>query len=119
MLVHMLSVSTRTKLTLVKALHSLAWALFAGCIVAMPLASSRGLHRLAAGLACIVLVEVLVLLFNGWRCPLTDVAARYTDDRSANFDIFLPHWLAQNNKLVFGTLYVVGLVYGVAAWLFA
>jgi hypothetical protein len=40
-----------------------------------------------------------VLWLNGWRCPLTDVAARYTDDRRANFDIYLPEWLARYNEL--------------------
>lgn len=101
---------------LVKTLHSLAWTVFAGCIVAMPLASATSNHHLAAGLALIVLAEVVVLLVNRWRCPLTALAAKYTDDRSANFDIFLPRWLAQHNKQVFGTLYVAGLVYGVVAW---
>jgi hypothetical protein len=51
---------------------------------------------------------VLVLLFNGMRCPLTAVAARHTDDRRDNFDIYLPEWLARWNKHL--ALYVVGLV---------
>ncbi len=42
----------------------------------------------------VMLVEVAVLAFNGMRCPLTDLAARYTDDRRDNFDIYLPLWLA-------------------------
>jgi hypothetical protein len=29
------------------------------------------------------------------RCPLTGIAARYTDDRRDNFDIYLPPWLAR------------------------
>ena len=56
-----------------------------------------------------------MLLLNRWSCPLTAVAARYTPDRRANFDIFLPLWLARNNKLIFGTLFVCGLAY--AGWL--
>jgi len=51
-----------------------------------------------------------VLWLNGWRCPLTDVAARYTDDRRANFDIYLPEWLARYNKQIFGPMYAVGLI---------
>ena len=49
------------------------------------------------------------------RCPLTDVAARYTSDRRDNFDIYLPLWLARYNKHVFGTLYVAGIVYTLMA----
>ena len=39
------------------------------------------------------------------------VAARYTDERRANFDIWLPEWLARHNQSIFGTLFVAGLVY--------
>jgi hypothetical protein len=62
------------------------------------------------------MVEVLVLLLNRWRCPLTDVAARYTDDRRDNFDIHLPLWLARNNKTIFGGLFAIGLAYALLAW---
>jgi hypothetical protein len=49
------------------------------------------------------------------RCPLTDVAARYTTARQDNFDIFLPLWLARWNKVVFGSLYAIGIL--VATWM--
>jgi hypothetical protein len=51
------------------------------------------------------------------RCPMTDVAARYTSDRRANFDIHLPLWLAQHNKTIFGALYAIGIVCTVIAWI--
>lgn len=92
----------------IKAAHTIVWALLAGCVVAIPLASLRGAHRAAAWLAAIVAGEVVVLLVFGGRCPLTLMAARYTDDRRDNFDIYLPAWLARNNKLIFGALYVAG-----------
>jgi hypothetical protein len=82
----------------IKVLHTLAWALFAGCILAMPVASSLGNHRLAAWLAVAVCFEIAVLLANRWACPLTAIAAHYTEDRRANFDIYLPEWLARYNK---------------------
>ena len=53
---------------------------------------------------------MLVLVFNRWRCPLTDIAAQYTDDRRDNFDIYLPLWLARYNKHIFGWLFVLGLI---------
>jgi hypothetical protein len=65
----------------------------------------------AAILSGVMLGEVLVLVINGWRCPLTDLAARYTDDRRANFDIYLPLWLAAHNKQIFGSLFVAGLMF--------
>jgi len=101
----------------VKALHTAVWAFFAGCIVAIPIVGWRGKLVPATVLCGVVLVEVLVLFFNGWRCPLTPIAARYTSDRRANFDIFLPEWLAHYNKEIFGTLYVAGLVFVAYLWL--
>jgi hypothetical protein len=56
----------------------------------------------------VVLLECAVLAINGGRCPLTDLAAKYTADRASNFDIYLPNWLADHNKLIFGLLFVVG-----------
>lgn len=103
-------------LIVVKMVHTLAWAVFAGCILALPVASWLGEHRIAGWLAAIVAGEVAILVFNRWRCPLTSVAARYTTDRRANFDIYLPEWLAEHNKLVFGGLYVAGLVFALARW---
>lgn len=100
----------------VKVVHTLAWAFFAGCILALPIAAWRGDFGVAAVLIALVMVEVVVLVANGWRCPLTDVAARYTDDRRDNFDIYLPLWLARYNKLIFGWLFVAGLLFTVARW---
>jgi hypothetical protein len=72
---------------------------------------------LAATFAAIVAVEVAVLLLNRLSCPLTNVAAQYTDDRRANFDIYLPEWLARNNKIIFGSLYLLALLFLWARWL--
>jgi hypothetical protein len=65
----------------------------------------------------VVFLEVLILAFNEWRCPLTPVAARYTSDRRDNFDIFLPEWLARYNKEIFGSLYVAGSLLVLYLWL--
>ena len=91
--------------------HTAVWAVFAGCIVAIPVLAQQGRCVVAAVLAGVVLLEIVVLWFNQWSCPLTAVAARYTDDRRANFDIYLPEWLARYNKQIFGLLYVAGVVY--------
>lgn len=106
---------TRNDATLraVKTLHTAVWAWFAGCIVAIPIAAWRGQPRAAARLAVIVLGEVGVLAVNRGHCPLTAMAARYTDDRSDTFDIYLPRPVARYNKLLFGTLYVAGVAYAV------
>jgi len=100
----------------VKVVHTLAWAIFAGCIVALPVAAWRRRIDVAVLLIGIVLVEVLILLANRFRCPLTAVAARYTQDRSDNFDIYLPVFVARYNKQIFGTLFVAGILFTVFIW---
>ena len=79
----------------------------------MPAASSRfpswedlGHYEWAAILIGLVLVECGVLAANRGRCPLTGMAARHTEQRSKNFDIYLPLWLARHNKTIFGALFV-------------
>jgi len=67
-------------------------------------------------IACIVFAEVIIILVNGWACPLTRIAARYTDDRSSNFDIYLPELLAKYNKIIFGAMYITGVLYAVFRW---
>ncbi len=108
--------SPLSTLRAVKALHTVAWAFFAACILAVPVLAWRGEFRWAVALIAIVFVEVLVILANNWRCPLTAVAARFTDDRRDNFDIYLPLWLARYNKAIFGWLFVVGVFVTLARW---
>ena len=103
-------------LTAIKIVHTIVWATFVGCIFAIPIASLYGDNNTASWLAAIVFVEVAVLALNKWRCPLTSLAARYTTDRGANFDIYLPEWLAKHNKVIFGTIYVVGVATAAVQW---
>jgi hypothetical protein len=101
----------------VKLIHTVIWVFFVVCIVAIPVLTALSRFGLAALFAAIVAVEVVILLLNGMACPLTGVAARYTGDRRANFDIYLPEWLARHNKAIFGTLYTAALLFLLARWL--
>jgi hypothetical protein len=100
----------------VKVLHTVVWAFFVVTILGIWIAAGANRFRLAMGCIAIVLIEVLILLLNGWHCPLTPIAARYTSDRRPNFDIFLPQWLARYNKEIFGTLFVLGVLFALARW---
>lgn len=108
--------SASRALRAVKLIHTLAWAFFASCVVLIPFAAGQRRLGLAGILIGVVAIESLVLVANSWQCPLTDVAARYTEDRRPNFDICLPTWLAKYNKEIFGSLYVVGIVWTLLAW---
>jgi hypothetical protein len=47
---------------------------------------------------------------------LTDLAGHFTADRTDNFDIYLPLWLAGRNKEIFGTLFVIGELFALWRW---
>jgi hypothetical protein len=104
-------------LAAIKLLHTLIWAVLAGCILALPVLAWHKLFRSATIISVIVWIECAIVVLNGWRCPLTNWAALYTVDRAANFDIFLPLWLAANNKLVFGSLFLFGEMALASFWL--
>ena len=57
----------------------------------------------------LVFIECIILLICKWKCPLTILGYRYTDNHDIGFDIFLPAWLAKHNKAIFSILFSVGL----------
>ena len=100
----------------VRLVHTLAWALFVAAIFAIPILAVYDQLTWALVLSALVWGEVAVLYVNDLRCPLTGVAERYTDRRAANFDIFLPLWLARNNKQIFGPLFAAAELFLLLQW---
>lgn len=83
-------------------------------ILLVPILAWFGYFVWSLAAAGMVVLEGVILLFNKGRCPLTDIAARHTEDRRPNFDIYLPEWLAKHNKSIFTTLFMIGA--GLALW---
>ena len=110
-------VRSRTRLHAIKVLHTAVWVVFASAIVALPVVAWRGAFQVAFGLIGLISSELGILAVNGGRCPLTAIAARHTIERQANFDIYLPVWLAQWNKTIFGAMLVGGLLLTGVLWL--
>ena len=100
--------STVRKLQAVKAAHTAIWAFLASCIIAIPGAAMLGRFDIAWWASAVMAVELIVLIASGGHCPLSLIAARYTDDRRPNFDIYLPLWLARYNRAIFGTIWTGG-----------
>lgn len=104
------------RLVLLKALHTTIWVFFAGCVVAIPVLAWLGNFDVVLLLIGFVAIEIAVLAMNHRRCPLTALAARYTNDSRANFDIYLPEWLAARTMVIFGPLFTGGLVFSGLLW---
>lgn len=100
----------------IKLVHTAVWTVFATAIALIPIAAALAAWNAAAFLIGLVFIECLILVANRMRCPLTGVAARYTDDRAPNFDIYLPAWVAQYNKHIFGPLYIMGVLFTLYRW---
>lgn len=94
-----------TKLVLIKIIHTLIWVFFNVVIFYMLYAAlTNKLDKwLWIGYGLFVLEGITLLLFK-FFCPLTVMARKYSDSPKANFDIYLPHWLAKYNKLIYTSL---------------
>ena len=55
----------------------------------------------------LILAEGLVLAAFKTICPVTLIARKYSTSTKANFDIFLPEWLARNNKLIYTSFFII------------
>lgn len=98
-------------LTLVKIIHTVVWVVMV-CVITFVLWSglTKNVTVYSWGAVAIVLLEGLILLIFKGHCPLTDIARKYSASTKANFDIFLPEWLARHNKLIFTTIFVIGVL---------
>ena len=99
--------------TLIKTLHTAIWwvmtfsVFYIGfCVFYMEF------DRLFVISMVLISVEIVIIFANSWKCPLTAVARRYTDNQAANFDIYLPEIIAKYNKEIFsGILTLILILY--------
>jgi hypothetical protein len=86
-----------TALTLVKAVHTLAWFSIESCMMYVLYAgAARRTDRRAAIAGTVVAGEILIFAANGFRCPLTKLAEHFGAADGSVTDIWLPRWLAHN-----------------------
>lgn len=99
-----------TKLILVKLLHTVIWVFFN--IVIFYLLYAVIINKIDIWVwICLGLIglEVIILLIFRSVCPVTLLAERYSDSDRANFDIYLPHWLAKYNKRIYSVIVLIAL----------
>ena len=104
-----------SKLTVIKVIHTLIWIFFTVVFFYMSYAVIiNKIDRYVWIGITLFLIEVIVLLIFKSSCPLTIIARRYSNSTKDNFDIYLPDWLARNNKIIyafFAIIFICGLVY--------
>lgn len=99
------------RLLTIKVVHTLIWAFFVLIILYILYSAIIDRIDILTWIAItLIVVEGIILLINGWRCPLTTLGEKYTEQTDVGFDIFLPRWVARNNKTIFTTIYVIGVI---------
>lgn len=103
--------NSQEKLVWIKILHTLIWLFFN--VVIFYLLYAVIVNKIDKWVwICIGLIvaEGMVLLVFKNVCPVTIAARKYSESEAANFDIYLPAWLARNNKLIYTTIVVIAIV---------
>lgn len=99
------------KLLAIKIIHTLIWLFFVTVIFYILYSGIGNKINLYTWIAiALIIAEGIVLLLFKMYCPLTLIARKYSDSDKDNFDIFLPHWLARHNKIIFTTIYLVSVL---------
>ncbi|MBS1773667.1 MAG: hypothetical protein JST82_12475 [Bacteroidetes bacterium] len=102
--------NSQKQLFKIKLLHTAIWLVLAPIVLYVLWCGVTGNITVYSWLAtAAIIIEGLVLLLFKGSCPLTVMARRYSDSTKDNFDIFLPNWLAKYNKIIFTSIFVVGL----------
>lgn len=97
-------------LTVIKAVHTLAWFSIDSSVIYLLYSGLRRKsdHR-AAIAGAIVAAESLIFAANGFRFPLTNLAVELGADRGGVTDTFLPRWFARNLPAIHAPLFVVAI----------
>lgn len=99
---------TESKLKAIKVIHTLVWVFFN--VVIFYMLYSVLIDHLDKWLWIgygIVFMECIILLIYKFNCPLTYIARKYSDSSLDNFDIYLPNWLARNNKTIYSIILIL------------
>lgn len=90
------------KLTRIKVIHTVIWLFFNGVFfyITYAVIVNKIDSYVWIGIG-LFLVEIIVLIIFKNTCPLTIMARRYSNSTKDNFDIYLPNWLAKNNKVIY------------------
>jgi hypothetical protein len=103
--------SDKTKLILIKLLHTMIWLFFN--VVIFYLLYAVLVNKIDKWVwICLglIVLEGLVLVLFKRVCPVTLMARKYSDSTRPNFDIYLPGWLARYNQLIYSIIVLIAVV---------
>src|SRR5262245_14945117 len=93
----------------VKIVHTVIFAVLSGCVLLVLYSGLAGsINAWTWAAIAMILLEGVVLVAFGWKCPLTLVAEQLGASQGAVADIFLPRWFADRIFPICGGTFVVG-----------
>jgi len=99
------------KLNIIKLMHTTIWLLYVIIILYIAFAGITGRFDVILLISIILLLlEFVVLIVNKGICPFTTLAYKYSDKHEVGFDIFLPKLVAKYNKVIFGSIFLLGII---------
>ncbi|MCX6121280.1 MAG: hypothetical protein NTX44_06635 [Ignavibacteriales bacterium] len=92
-------------ITFIKTLHTVIWVIMTLSVCYIGYSVARMHFDILFYISFfLIMTESMVIAINAWKCPLTNVARKYTEEKTANFDIYLPEFIAHYNKEIFSII---------------
>jgi len=92
----------------IKIFHTLVFFFLSGCIFYILYCGIANRYtRATKGAILFVILEGVILVLNGWQCPLTTLAQRLGAAQPDVASLFLPRWLADHIFGICTPLFVV------------
>ena len=92
-------------ITFIKAIHTAIWLIMTIATFYIGYSVIRMNFNVLFYISLfLIIAEILVIIVNSLRCPLTNIARRYTNENTPNFDIYLPQIIAKYNKEIFSVI---------------
>lgn len=105
-------------LTFVRALHTVIYVVMVMAILAVLYGGVTGRTGPWLIVALVlILIEAVVFIGNGMKCPLTAIAVRYGATKEGAYDTFFPERFTRHTLTVFGPLMLLALAMVVWRWL--
>lgn len=106
------------RLALVRGVHTAIYLIMSSAVLVVLFAGVTGAHGAWLWVAItLVAIESTVFIANGFRCPLTALAAKYSFSRKPLADTYLPERFTRLTLRIFGPLIVIGLILLLVRWM--
>jgi len=101
----------KATLIAIKAIHTAIWVFYNVVIFYLLYAvTANKIDKWVWICISLVFLEMIILILFKRICPVTLIARKYSDSSKDNFDIYLPNWLAKNNKLIYSIIFLIALL---------